>query len=592
MPFGAEITSEGVRFALWAPSARSVDLVRGDDWLPMPNAGQGWYRLVDASASVGDRYGFAIDGGTDLVPDPTSRFQEDDVDRRTSVEDPEAYEWSDAAWVGRPWDETILYEVHLGTATPEGTYSAFEDKLDGLKDLGITAIELMPLAETSGLRTWGYDGVLPFAPNNCYGRPADLKRLVDKAHGLGLMFFLDVVYNHFGPSGNFLHRYAKSFFNERHQTPWGAAINFDGDDEAADVVREFFVQNALYWLKEFHIDGLRLDAVHAIVDNSDRHFLDELAERVRDGCPNRHVHLVLENEGNEAHRLIRDGDVARSFDAQWNDDYHHCWHVLLTGEDEGYYSDFGGDTVSHLARCMAEGFVYQGEYSKNLKRNRGEPSRDLPPSAFVSFLQNHDQIGNRAQGERLASLAKTNALSLARAALFLGPQIPMIFMGDEWGSTTPFQFFVNFEHDPSLEDAVRSGRIREFERFRSFSGEVPDPTAIETFQRSKLDWNDITKPGHAAILRETRDLIAVRAQHVIPLLTSGFIESSFKRLSSSGLEVLWRFHAGTLLFAANVGDGVVECSAPEGDVIWRSADLGDPPRSLKAWTGFFSRSLA
>ena len=458
----------------------------------MPAIGQGWFKLVDAEARAGDRYGFAIDGADDLVPDPASRFQAEDLDRRSSILDPCAYTWRDSAWLGRAWDEVVLSEVHVGAATPRGTYDAPGRKAARISPTSASRqIELMPLAATPGLRTWGYDGVLPFAPNNSYGTPDDLKRLIDEAHGLGLMVFLDVVYNHFGPTGNFLHSYAKSFFTERHETPWGAGINFDGKGEASDVVREFFIQNALYWIEEFHIDGLRFDAVHAILDDSEKHFLDELAERTRETFPGRHVHLVLENEANEARRLVRDGDgTAAAYDAQWDDDIHHCWHVLLTGEREGYYGDFAGDTVERLGRCLAHGFAYQGEVSPNLGHARGEPTDGLPPQAFVAFLQNHDQIGNRAQGERLTDLADATHLELARAILLLSPQIPMLFMGDEWGATTPFLFFVNFEHEPALEDAIRKGRAREFEKFASFTGQVPDPTALDTFEMSRLDWDD------------------------------------------------------------------------------------------------------
>ena len=599
MPFGAEITNDGVRFALWAPTAKTVDLVCEGRRVAMPSIGQGWYKLLDPTAKPGERYGYAIDGAADLVPDPASRFQGADDDRRSTIADPCAYDWRDGAWTGRPWHEVALYEAHVGTATPAGTYAGLVEKLDALRDCGLTAIELMPLAETTGGRNWGYDGVLPYAPNNAYGRPDDLKRLVDAAHERHLMVFVDVVYNHFGPTGNFLHGYANSFFTERHQTPWGAGINFDGRGEASEVVREFFIQNALYWLEEFHVDGLRFDAVHAIIDDGDKHFLDELAERVRDRFPNRHVHLVLENEANEAHRLVRDGDGhALSYDAQWDDDIHHCWHVLLTGEHEGYYGDFGGDTVGRLGRCMAEGFAYQGEYSENLKHDRGETTAGLPPQAFVAFLQNHDQIGNRARGDRLTSLSDPKHLALARAGLLLSPQIPMIFMGDEWGATTPFQFFVNFETDPDLEEAIRVGRAKEFEKFSSFKGDgasgVPDPTATATFERSKLDWSEPGQAPHAAILADTKRLLALRKEAIVPLLASGFIDARHERIGAAGLLVEWRFADGTLTFLANFADAAMQHPAPDAaTVIWRSdgTETGSA-LTLKGWTGVMLRSEA
>ncbi|MCX8252836.1 Malto-oligosyltrehalose trehalohydrolase [Beijerinckiaceae bacterium RH AL1] len=589
MPFGAEIVPDGVRFALWAPTAKRVDLVCEERRVAMPAIGQGWYKLVDPEAKAGQRYGFAIDGTDDLVPDPASRFQADDRDRRSTIVDPRAYAWTNDGWAGRPWDEVVLNEMHVGTATPAGTYDGLIEKLATLKDTGITAIELMPIAEITGKRNWGYDGVLPFAPNNAYGTPDDLKKLVDAAHGHGLMVFLDVVYNHFGPTGNFLHSYAKSFFTERHETPWGAGINFDGKSEASDVVREFFIANALYWLEEYRFDGLRFDAVHAILDDGDKHFLDELAERIREKFVGRHVHLVLENEANEAHRLTRDGEGRSiSYDAQWDDDIHHCWHVLLTGENEGYYADFAGDTVARLGRCLAEGFAYQGEMSPNLGHHRGEKTSGLPPQAFVAFLQNHDQIGNRAQGDRLTSLADATHMKLSRAVLYLAPQIPMIFQGDEWGATTPFQFFVDFEREPDLAEAVRKGRTKEFEKFASFAGEsVPDPTIPETFERSKIDWDEAEREPHAAILAETRALLALRAEHVVPLMASGFIDARHARHGAGGLEVVWRFQAGSLVFVGNFADPAFAPDVPSGTkVLWQSdgLDLASQPK-LPAWTG-------
>ena len=408
------------------------------------------------------------------------------------------------------------------------------------------------------------------------------------------MIFLDVVYNHFGPTGNFLHSYAKSFFTERHETPWGAGINFDGKGEASDVVREFFVQNSLYWLREYHIDGLRFDAVHAILDDSSKHFLDELAERIRETFPDRHIHLVLENEANEAKRLSRDGDgSATSFDAQWDDDIHHCWHVLLTGEQEGYYGDFGGDTVERLGRCLAEGFAYQGDFSPNLERKRGEKTTGLPPQAFVAFLQNHDQIGNRALGERLTELADGEKLRLARAVLLLSPQIPMLFMGDEWGARTRFQFFVNFEHEPDLEEAIRKGRAREFEKFRSFGAEVPDPTAPETFERSRLDWSELDQAPFRVILDETKELLALRRRHVVPLMSSAFIEATYRRHGDGGLEVAWRFDGGTLRLVANFAETIQAFVTEPGEtIVWTSRGLSGDTQSLGSWQARLTRSDA
>ncbi len=573
MPFGARLVDGGVEFSLWAPSADAVSLVLECLEIDMPRENGGWRRVTVPGAKAGDRYRFRV-GGDLLVPDPASRHQPDDVMGAGTVMDPAAFRWSDAAWTGRPWEEAVIYEAHVGTATPEGTFAALADKLPDLADLGITAIELMPLAEFPGKRNWGYDGVLPFAPDAVYGSPDDLKRLIDRAHGLGLMMLLDVVYNHFGPSGNYLHAYAGGFFTERHMTPWGAAINFDA--RSARPVRDFFVHNALYWLEEFHFDGLRLDAVHAIMDDGRIHILDEIATAAREACPGRHIHLVLENDANEARRLARDGALPRLYTAQWNDDLHHAWHVLLTGETSGYYVDYADDPMGSLGRALAEGFVYQGEPSAHREgAARGEPSRHLPPTAFVSFLQNHDQIGNRAFGERLTALVPEERLAAARAALLLAPQPPMLFMGEEWGAATPFLYFVDFAGDPDLARAVRDGRRREFATSAAFSdpdqvGRIPDPTEEDTFLRSKLDWLEASRPENAAILEEVRAVLELRRRHVLPLLRSDFVDAEFELPGAAALDVTWRFAAGTLRLLLNAGDDPLDVAAGETRPVWTS----------------------
>jgi maltooligosyltrehalose trehalohydrolase len=593
MPFGAELGEDGTRFALWAPSATEVVAVVDGRDHPMAEAGEGWRKVTVAEARPGSRYGFRVDGDL-VVPDPASRYQPDDVNELSAVVDPGAFEWTDEAWRGRPWEETVLYEAHVGTATEAGTYAAFAERLEELRDLGITAVELLPINDFSGGHNWGYDGVLPYAPDSSYGTPEDLKRFVDRAHSLGLMVFLDVVYNHFGPAGNYLSTYAKNFFTDRHKTPWGDGINVDGAD--GKPVREFFIQNALYWLEEYHIDGLRFDAVHAIIDDSEPSLVAEIAMRVRESLPNRHVHLVLENEHNTASWLKRDESARPQLHtAQWNDDIHHCWHVLLTGEDEAYYSDFADDPVARLGRCLAEGFAYQGETSKNLGRTRGEPSGHLPPSAFVGFLQNHDQIGNRALGERISDLTSPEKLSLARAGLLLSPQIPMLFMGEEWAASTPFQFFVDFP-DEELSKAVREGRRREFQHFAAFKGEgaelkVPDPTAQETFRRSILNYAERGEPEHAAVLAETKSLLALRAREIVPITTTRFLGAETERQGDT-LAVVWRCEGGTLRFAANFGDAPARLSTGNQDqVIWRSPGLEATGGAveLAPWTGFFAK---
>jgi maltooligosyltrehalose trehalohydrolase len=578
MPYGAEITPDGVRFALWAPTAGDVSLVLNDVELPLSADKDGWYRVVSADARPGSRYGYRIDGNL-TVPDPASRFQPDDVHGLSLVVDPQSYEWSDTSWTGRPWEETVLYEVHVGTATPEGTYAGLMNKLDSLRDLGVTAIELMPIGEFPGRRNWGYDGVLPYAPDAAYGSPEDLKRLIEHAHELGLMVFLDVVYNHFGPSGNYLHAYAKTFFTERHPTPWGAGINVDG--EGSRPVRDFFFHNALYWLEEFHFDGLRFDAVHAIADDGKPHFIEELANRIRQAIPDRHIHLVLENEANQARWLDRDDRRApKLHTAQWADDIHNSWHALLTGENEGYYEDYANKPLQHLGRALAEGFAYQGDPSPHKDGViRGEPSAHLTPTAFVAFLQNHDQVGNRAFGERLSQLIPPERLALAQAIFLLSPQIPLLFMGEEWAASTPFQFFVDFESEPDLAKAVRDGRRGEFKRFKAFSDpemsqKIPDPTDRNTFEHSKIDWSEIDRSPHREVLSQTRHLLDLRRTKIVPLLKSEYRGSHYTISPDKVLDVTWRFSQGTLRLLANFGDSTI--SAPsdmDGQVLWSSPDL-------------------
>jgi maltooligosyltrehalose trehalohydrolase len=599
MPFGSEITDEGVRFALWAPTAKSVSLLLDGAEHPMPDLGGGWRRLSVPEARAGQRYAFRIDGGL-VVPDPAARFQPEDVHRASELIDPRAYAWSDEAWGGRPWEETVLYELHVGTATREGTFAALMTKLEVLKEVGITAIELMPIAEFPGRRNWGYDGVLPFAPDAAYGAPDDLKRLVDRAHALGLMMFLDVVYNHFGPAGNYLGAYANSFLTDRYQTPWGAGINVDGTD--TQPVRDFIVHNALYWLEEYHFDGLRLDAVHAIRDESERHVLAEIAERVRATLPGRPCPLVLENDLNEARWLARDaGDRPRFYTAQWDDDLHHCWHTLLTGEADGYYADYADDPVGRLGRCLAEGFAFQGEPSRYRRhQSRGEKSAHLPPSAFVAFLQNHDQIGNRAFGERLTELTPPEKLDLARAALLLLPQIPMLFMGEEWGAPTPFLYFVDFSDDPVLENAVREGRQREFTNFKSFRDrpghrDIPDPTLEDTFVRSRLDWTQPNDDHHRAMLDDTRRFLALRRSDVIPILQSRYLGAEHNVSPGHALDVTWRFAGGTLRFCANFGASQADVAADENwRTLWASAAVKAEAARIRmpSWCGIVQRGEA
>ncbi|HEY2132647.1 MAG TPA: malto-oligosyltrehalose trehalohydrolase, partial [Acetobacteraceae bacterium] len=430
MPYGATLLpGGGTRFALWAPKFDRVAIAIDGRAEPMRPAVDSWHFHEDPWAKAGSRYQFILPDGL-LVPDPASRFQPEDVHGPSEVTDPAAYMWADRNWRGRPWHEAVIYELHIGTFTPEGSFLGAIGKLDHIASLGVTAIEIMPVADFPGQRNWGYDGVALYAPDASYGRPEGMKRLVDAAHARGIMVFLDVVYNHFGPDGNYLSVYAPQFFTDRHQTPWGAAVNCDGPH--SKPVREFIIHNALYWIEEFHLDGLRLDAVHAIIDDGSPHLLHELAARVRELAGDRQVHLILENEENHANKLVREADGRPLlYSAQWNDDVHHVLHTAATGEDDGYYSAYLGDTQK-LGRALAEGFAFQGEMMEYRGRARGEPSRALPPAAFVAFIQNHDQIGNRAFGDRLGAILSTRKLRAVAATYLLLPQVPMLFMGEEW----------------------------------------------------------------------------------------------------------------------------------------------------------------
>jgi malto-oligosyltrehalose trehalohydrolase len=554
LPFGATLLdARRTRFRLWAPAQRAVEVeVEGLDAVPLARTDDGWF-TAEAACGAGSRYRYRLDDGL-RVPDPASRAQADDVHGPSLVVDPAAYRWCHPQWHGRPWRETVIYELHAGVL---GGFRGVERELARLAALGVTAVELMPVAAFPGRRNWGYDGVLPFAPAACYGTPDDLKALVDAAHGHGLMMFLDVVYNHFGPDGNYLAAYAPQMFRDDVSTPWGPAIDFRRPE-----VRRFFTENALYWLTEFRLDGLRLDAAHAI---SPSDWLDEMAAQVRATVePGRHVHLVLEHDGNVASHLVE------KFDAQWNDDGHHALHVLFTGERDGYYADYADNPAAHLARVLGEGFAYQGEPSCYRDgKPRGTSSRDLPPAAFVLFLQNHDQIGNRALGERLTALADFAALEAAIALVLLCPQIPLLFMGEEVASRSPFLFFT--DHNEELAEAVRKGRQREFARFAGFlakqRGPLPDPNAPETFERSmpKPD------PERAATREELyRRLLAIRRAEIIPRL-DGARALEARAISPAAVLVRWRMKDGDVLtLASNLSKTSVTLPPPAGRVLFES----------------------
>jgi maltooligosyltrehalose trehalohydrolase len=559
LPFGATLLGANrTRFRLWAPARESVsvEIEAGKTW-PMQRHAGGWFE-AEVVCGAGARYRYQL--GSDLaVPDPASRAQAEDVHGPSIVVDPRAYRWRHPEWRGRPWHETVLYELHAGLL---GGFAGVRAELAKLKQLGITAVELMPINDFPGKRNWGYDGVLPFAPDHAYGSPDDLKALVDAAHENGLMIFLDVVYNHFGPDGNYLDSYAPQFFRTDVKTPWGPAIDFRNGE-----VRGFFTENALYWLMEYRFDGLRLDAVHAITEAD---WLDEMAAQVRETVePGRHVHLVLEHDGNVAEHLRRD------FDAQWNDDAHHVLHVMLTGEHESYYGDYAEKPAGRLARVLAEGFVYQGDPSPHRNgEKRGTPSGDLPPTSFVLFIQNHDQIGNRAFGERLTALADPRALEAATALQLLCPQIPLIFMGEEDASTTPFRFFT--DHHGELADAVREGRRREFAGFAAFAdpqrrASIPDPNAATTFEQSR----PVPDPALGSTRRDLyRRLLDARRDRIVPRL-GGARALDAKVIGEAAVLARWRMGDGAILtIAANLGPATCALTTPPGELLFATGQTG------------------
>ncbi len=547
---GAELVGPNTTlFRIWAPHATEVLVILFDDQVhDLQHENEtGWFS-AEINCGAGTLYQYRIknqQGAALDVPDPVARAQCNSVHTHSVVIDPEAFEWRTLHWNGRPWHETILYELHVGMC---GGFVGVKAKLASLSAMGFTAVELMPIASFPGDRNWGYDGVLQYAPHYSYGTPDELKALVDEAHALNMSIFLDVVYNHFGPDGNYIHHYAPNFFSDDHITPWGNAINFHQQE-----IRDFYNENVLYWLHEYQFDGLRFDACHAIIDED---WLIEVAELARRELGiDRHIYLTTENDNNCA-RMLQHG-----FDAQWNDDGHHVLHVLLTGETEGYYADYAVEPAEKLARCMAEGFIYQGETSEHRERNRGESSKDLPSTSFVLFLQNHDQVGNRPFGERLTTLVPDPALRVANALVLLSPQIPMLFMGEEFGATQPFLYFTSHE-DINLAEAVKEGRRKEFATFSKFADstfalQIPDPNHHETFLAS------IPRPFSvdSAVVNSSLDwsqwvskLLGIRHHYIIPRL-KGVRSLKAEAIGPSAIKACWKMGDGAILaIAVNLGN--------------------------------------
>jgi maltooligosyltrehalose trehalohydrolase len=512
---GATLREDGVEFSVWAPRAERVAVrvvtgTRTGEWPLARDAGVFTGVVAGLGAGVDYVYRLERDGDTCERADPVSRFQPHGVHGPSRVVDPRAFRWSDGSWRAPELPDLVLYELHVGTFTDAGTFDGVIAELPAIRDLGVTAIELMPVGEFPGARNWGYDGVHLYAPQSTYGGPKGLRRLVDAAHRIGLAVVLDVVYNHLGPEGNHLADFGP-YFTDRYPTPWGPAVNFDGPD--SDQVRRWVADNALHWLTEFHVDGLRLDAVHAIFDGGARHVLEELTRAVHEEAARlgRRAYVIAENDLNDP-RLVRAPERGgHGLDAQWSDDFHHAVHAAVTGERDGYYVDFGG--VAPLAKTLRDRFVYDGRHSAYRRRRHGAPAGDLPADRFVVFIQNHDQVGNRAHGERLAALVPLARQKLAAALLLLSPYVPLLFMGEEYGETNPFLYFTS-HGAPDLVAAVREGRQREFARF-TWDGDVPDPQAVETFLRSRLDRTH----ADARLLALYRDALRLRREE--PALRPG-----------------------------------------------------------------------
>ena len=545
----------GTRFLVWAPQADRLTLrlaSTSERLIPMEKEGD-YHSVVVDDAPAGSRYFFRFDDGSDL-PDPASRSQPEGVHGPSEVISTD-YEWQDGGWRGLPLADQIFYELHVGTFSAEGTFEGVISHLDRLRDLGITTIELMPIAQFPGQRNWGYDGVYPYAAQHSYGGPDGLQRLVEACHERGMAIALDVVYNHFGPEGNYVPRFGP-YFTDRYQTPWGSAINFDG--AGSDEVRRFFIENALYWTTEFHVDVLRLDAVHAISDLSAYPFLRELSEavRARAALLGRSVQLIAESDLNDPRVLRPAAQSGLGLDAQWSDDFHHALHALITGERSGYYEDFG--RVSDLAGAFRRTFVYDHRYSPHRRRHHGAPVEDVNMSSFVVYAQNHDQVGNRMLGERIASMATFEQCKLAAAAVLLSPYIPMLFMGEEYGEKAPFLYFTSHS-DQSLIESVREGRRQEFAAFR-WAGEPLDPHDAETMSRCRVQ--PPMHDGNGAMLNAFyRELIATRKRDGFRSPNRQDIEvhsDEERRL----LTITRRSGAAQVWLAFNFGDAIVVTPPP------------------------------
>ncbi len=585
MPLGTELTPEGVCFRLYAPAAPEVKLALEGEPEPLAMQNQdGWHQVVAANAHAGSRYRYLLPDGTH-VPDPASRFQPEDVAGPSEVIDPCAFTWTDAEWLGRPWSEAVLYELHIGTFTAEGTFRAAAEKLDYLAGLGVTAIELMTITDFAGTRGWGYDGVLPFAPDSAYGRPEDLKAFIDAAHARGLQVIFDVVYNHFGPEGNYMPKYFPRLCSQDHDTAWGKAMNFDGEGSAE--VRAFFLHNALFWVEEYHADGLRIDASHMMIDHSPKHILDEIAEQVHVCAHGRHIHLILEDEENVAPRLARAADGGTPlYTAQWNHDMTHLLSAAfgnLCLERDG-----NGDETASTATMLAEGYIL----TPTAKEHPDDVRCKVPPSAFIAFLQTHDLVGNRIAAERLDKLVPPAALRAATAILLLLPQTPMLFMGQEWSASQPFPFFCDYHGD--LAKKVRDGRcdfLRKLHDTDDLSA-APDPGAESTFRSAQLQWSELDQEPHKTELDWFGRILAVRQERLAPLLAEVKDRCGKpEKLAPAAFTITW--HLGEthqLTLQANLcGEPHDGFRTPEGQTLWLEGTQ-PTPNELGPWTTLWTLS--
>ena len=587
---GAWPVADGVQFQVWAPAAEAVELIFEGETSSRPaikleKSSTGMFKLKVAGLRPGAQYRYRIDGRGPF-PDPVSRFQPDGVHGPSEVIDPADFRWTDAGWKGVPPERLVIYELHVGTFTRAGTFAAAAEMLPKLANLGINCIELMPLADFPGQRGWGYDGVSLFAPARCYGRPDDLRHLVNTAHQLGIAVLLDVVYNHLGPDGNYLAQFSPFYFSTTHHTDWGTGPNFDG--EHSREVRAFFIENALHWVHEYHFDGLRLDATHAILDDGEPNILAELKDRLHAAGEQlgRHVVVIAEDDRNLDILVRSRPERGFEMDAVWSDDLHHELHRAITGESDGYYADYTG-TAPDIAETIRKGWFYCGQTMQSRSRPRGTDPTGIPPPKFVVCIQNHDQIGNRAFGERLNHEIDPSAYRAVSAILLTVPETPLLFMGQEWAASSPFLYFT--DHNPELGALVTEGRRKEFGHFAAFSDPhirswIPDPQAASTFEASKLNWGEREKEPHAGMLRLYRDLLRLRATE--PALQPG--GSSDAAAIAEGGVVLRRGGGGEgMLLLAALRPGVVAAvNEPGWSVVFTTEDgaYTRSPRRPSIWS--------